>query len=104
CAGGRGGGQRGGRRDLRRANHDPLALPDRLAGRRVRAMVTRMIDAATGKVFRDSIAQLQRDVHRELHRDAFTLWKRDRPPGSWDAGESREGWELLTRGTGSIAE
>jgi len=67
-------------------------------------MVTRMIDAATGRIFRDSIAQLQRDVHRELHRDAFTLWKRDRPLGSWDAGESREGWELLSRGTGSLAE
>lgn len=67
-------------------------------------MVGRFLDPATGRIFRASIRTLQEDVARELYRDAWTLWRRDRPVGAWDSGAAGEGWERLASGTGRLYE
>lgn len=62
------------------------------------------ITARTGRIFRNAIATLQEDVHRELHTDTFTLYRVERPTGTWDSGTAAESWTVLASGTGKLAE
>ena len=62
------------------------------------------ISPRTGRIFRNAIQTLQQDVHRELHTDTYTLYRVERPAGSWDTGTAGEAVTALGGGTCKLAE
>lgn len=60
-----------------------------------------ILDAASAKVFRDSIHGLQQDIHLHLHRDQFCCWEVDRPHG-WQDSTSIEGQRITCYGWGKL--
>lgn len=66
-------------------------------------MVERLIDSETGAIFRDTLRQLQEDVHTELHTDAYAVWRVSRG-GTWVSDISAEARSLVEIGTGKLYE
>lgn len=60
-----------------------------------------ILDPATARVFTESIQQLQRDIHREWHRDTYVCWAVNRPAG-WQDGATVEAQEVVETGTGKL--
>lgn len=61
-----------------------------------------ILDSATAKIFRGTISQLQRDVHREWHNDVFEVFRVKRPASGWDSGSTTEGLTLEYSGVGKL--